>query len=299
MERVNAPKTTSFVRRGLVAGAAVCGLLLTGCASSTQPSGVKLAAAEGGIALGSTAAGATLSTSMADKLERIQLAQRVTRLGCIADNGFPEVASLIPKELSTVQDQNDVSAEDVFFASAEDAAANGFGHPVPASPAKLIPHNPAYEAINETCDEQAWQALGDDAEATVLAYHQVHSRLLAAPMNALSTSMPDWTAKLTKCLSEQGHPVSRGGGTWESTSASRSADWKGPTRNAQPLQEPKAWRSSPEHRLTPTSPQQRNPCWPQRSTNAPKPPVSGPNWTRYHSLASRRPKPTTLTQSRS
>ena len=108
-------KTTSFVRRGLVAGAAVCGLLLAGCAS-TQPSGVKLTAAEGGVAVGSTAAGATLSTSMADKLERIQHAQTVTRLGCIADNGFPDVAALIPKKLTTVQDQNDVSAEDVFFA---------------------------------------------------------------------------------------------------------------------------------------------------------------------------------------
>jgi hypothetical protein len=214
MERVNAPKTTSFVRRGLVAGAAVCGVLLTGCTSSTQPSGVKLAAAEGGVAFGSTAAGATLSTSMADKLERIQHAQTVTLLGCIADNGYPDVATLIPKGLSTVQDQNDASPEEAFFASAEDAATRGFGHPVPASPAKLIPHDPAYKAISDTCNEQAWQALGDDAETTVLEYHQLHSRLLAAPMNAVSTSIPDWTAKLARCLSDQGHPVTTGGGTW-------------------------------------------------------------------------------------
>lgn len=214
MERVNAPKTTRFVRRGLVAGAAVCGLLLAGCASSTQPSVVKVSAAEGGVALGSTAAGATLSTSIADRLERIQHAQTVTMLGCIADNGFPDVAALIPNKLSTVQDQNDVSAEDAFFASAEDGATRGFGHPVPASPAKVVPHDPAYEAISDTCNEQAWQALGEDAEATVLQYHQLHSRLLAAPMNAVSSSMPGWSAKLAQCLSDQGHPVTTGGGTW-------------------------------------------------------------------------------------
>ncbi|MET3923206.1 hypothetical protein ABIB26_004167 [Arthrobacter sp. UYEF20] len=151
---------------------------------------------------------------MADKLERIQHAQTVTRLGCIADNGFPDIATLIPKKLSTVQGQNEVSDQDVFFASAEDAAARGFGHPVPATPAKLIPHDPAYEAISDTCGEQAWQALGEGAEATVLQYRQLHSRLLAAPMNAVSTSMPGWAAKLAHCLSDQGHPVTTGGGTW-------------------------------------------------------------------------------------
>lgn len=214
MERVNTPQTTRFVRRGLVAGAAVCGLLLAGCASSTELSGVKVTASEGGVAFGSIAAGAGLSKSIADRLERIQHAQTVTRLGCIADNGFPDVATLIPNKLSTAQDQTEVSAEDVFFASAQDAAARGFGHPVPASPAKLIPHDPAYEAISDTCNKQAWQALGDDAEATVLQYHQLHSRLLAAPMNAVSTSMPGWSAKLAQCLSDQGHQVATGGGTW-------------------------------------------------------------------------------------
>jgi hypothetical protein len=214
MERVNAPGTTSYLRQGLVTGAAVCGLLLTGCASSAQLSGVKLTAAEGSVALGSSATGASLSASMAEKLERIQHAQTVTRLGCIADNGYPDVATLIPTTLTPVNDQNNVSAEDAFFATAEDAAARGFGHSVPASPAKLVPHDPAFDAITDTCDQQAWQALGDNAQETVLEYHQLHSRLLAAPMNAISALTPDWTAKIAKCLADQGHPVTTGGGTW-------------------------------------------------------------------------------------
>lgn len=214
MERIT-PQSTRHVLKGLAAGAAVCGLLLTGCASTNSPSGVSQAGAgEGVVAVGAVGTG-PFSTFKADQLNSIQLAQRVMRLECIADNGYPDIAATIAtKEDSGVRGQLEVTSDDHFFASAEDAAARGFGQPTPASPAKVIPHDAAFGAISDTCDEQAWQALGENAQATVFEYQGIHARLSSGPMNAVSRVMPDLTAKLAECLSDQGHPVTTGGGSW-------------------------------------------------------------------------------------
>jgi hypothetical protein len=215
MELLNAPKSKSNARRVLLAGAVVCGLLLAGCGtSSTQPSGVKLAAAEGGVAVGSVGTG-PFSSFKAGQLERIKDAQQATRLKCVADNGYPEIATIIPAGGNAeMRGQLDVGTDDIFFASAQDAATKGFGQPTPASPAKVLAHHGAFEAISDTCDKQAWQALGGDAQTTVAEYQQILARLVSGPMNAVTKAMPDMTAKLAKCLAERGNPVTTGGGSW-------------------------------------------------------------------------------------
>lgn len=215
MERVNAPRTKGLARHGLAAGAAICGLLLTGCASSASPAGVSQPQnADGSVAVGDVGPG-PFSTFRSAQLDSIQLAQRATRLNCIADNGYPEIATTIPTEDDpTLRNQLDITSDAFFFASAEDAAKRGFGHPTPASPPKVIPHDAAFGAIADTCDEQAWLALGEDARATVLEYQQIHARLVAEPMKAISAAMPGLTTRLTQCLSDQGHPVTAGKGNW-------------------------------------------------------------------------------------
>lgn len=144
----------------------------------------------------------------AEDTELLSYSQMALRVECLKEQGYPEFEALIgdgPSDQTRQRLSNSVG--ETLFQDAKDAAARGFGFPAEADPGSVVVHDPGFDATFVECNDKAWKALGAADKTLHSEYVGLANRLVTALMNGTGAAVGAATAKIGKCLVDQGKPV--------------------------------------------------------------------------------------------
>lgn len=150
---------------------------------------------------------------LAEDMDNILLEHDALRFQCYADNGYPEFMAVVEEDPETgwqtrsgLLDQ--LTVEDGFFASVQDATASGLrDEPLGPSAEKVFVHDDVFEAVSTACTTKAWDALGSNAERTMMGYNRLGSKLAGGLADRTFGGLVPLQQKVVQCLVDAGEPV--------------------------------------------------------------------------------------------
>jgi hypothetical protein len=142
-------------------------------------------------------------------LQTIDAAQKLGLYKCLAAEGFPQLLENDPDPEGADASEGLEFPDNLWFDSEEQARQNGFGHNEPGRRSTFRLKDPAYIAHIDSCMSSAWEALGADAERTIVTYAQLGNKLRGEAFTTINERIPEFRDRIYKCLQKEEAPVSQ------------------------------------------------------------------------------------------
>jgi hypothetical protein len=117
---------------------------------------------------------------LADKAALLGRSMRGMRNRCLAEAGYPQNLRVSAIQSSDSGDEpalDSVSPRMFGPTSDEEARRKGFGRDAPVEPGQVVSFDPNYDRSLETCQQEAWATIGQEAKDVSVGYLDLRNKL--------------------------------------------------------------------------------------------------------------------------
>ncbi len=146
------------------------------------------------------------SLFLGEEIGQIDYAQLKVRNKCLAKAGYPQNLNVMLGQPRNPFRHLIITARTFGPTSVEEAKRVGFGRDSLSAPPSVVSFDPNYDRAYDSCTDDAWKALSDDAKNVYYGYFDLGNKLSQPLSRTINERMgvSAWQ-KLLSCLDDKGH----------------------------------------------------------------------------------------------